>query len=336
MKLLLPKVPKYFRTNLHTHTNITDASVTAEQMKEFYKKRGYQILCISDHNVIIDFSALNDADFLMLTGAEFNVNETDFQRGHSKSAHFNFIAKRPDNLWQPFRYHKVWNAEEYLAKADIGNMSQEHTPEAINAMIAEANKRGFLVMYNHPCWSLHSSEDYSQYKGLWGMEISNTGSASYGDGDNGTIYRDLLNLGNRLFPVGADDSHSEGTVGGSWIMLGAEKLTYEAAIAALEKGDFYASTGPEIHDLYMDGTNLHFRCSDAAYVSIESGLRFAAKEKPTTPSKLLREGVIDMKKWFAFCAEDNPRVQNRTWFRLVVHGPYGQYATTRAFWYDEF
>jgi hypothetical protein len=43
-----------------------------------------------------------------------------------------------------------------------------------------------------------------------------------------------------------------------------------------------------------------------------------------------------MKKWFAFCAEDNPRVQNRTWFHLVVHGPYGQYATTRAFWYDEF
>ena len=30
MKPLLPKVPKFFRTNLHTHTNITDASVTAE------------------------------------------------------------------------------------------------------------------------------------------------------------------------------------------------------------------------------------------------------------------------------------------------------------------
>ena len=29
MKQLLPKVPKYFRTNLHTHTNITDASKTS-------------------------------------------------------------------------------------------------------------------------------------------------------------------------------------------------------------------------------------------------------------------------------------------------------------------
>lgn len=336
VKKLLPEVPQYFRTNLHTHTSITDASVTAEQMKEFYKNRGYQILCISDHNVIIDFSDLNDEDFLMLTGAEFNVNEPDYQRGHSKSAHFNFIAKRPDNLWQPFRYHKDWNAGPYLEKAEISNMSQAHTPDAINAMIAEANKRGFLVMYNHPHWSLHSYEDYSQYKGLWGMEISNTGSASYGDDDNGTIYRDLLNLGNRIFPVGADDSHNERTVGGSWIMLGAKELTYAAAIEALEKGDFYASTGPEIYDLAMEGTVLRFRCSDAVFVTIESGLRFAAKERPVAPDKLLRSGEIDMKKWFTFCKEAGDEYNDRKWFRFIVHSPYGEYATTRAFWYDEF
>ena len=336
MKQLLPKVPKYFRTNLHAHTNITDASVTPEQMKEFYKKRGYQILCISDHNVIIDFSELNDENFLMLTGAEFNVNEPEFSRGNAKSAHFNFIAKRPNNLWQPFRYAKEWNSGPYLAKADIGNMSQEHTPEAINAMIAEGNRRGFLVMYNHPHWSLHSYADYSQYKGLWAMELRNTGSASYGDDDNGTIYRDLLNLGNRLFPVGADDSHNERTVAGAWIMLGAESLTYNSVIEALEKGDFYASCGPEIRDLFMDGTVLHFRCSDVQSVTIESGLRFSAKKVPVAPDALLREGEIDMKKWFDYCGEESPRNQNRTWFRVIFHDPYGRYASTRAFWYDEF
>ena len=336
MKQLLPKVPKYFRTNLHTHTNITDASTSPEEMKAFYKKRGYQILCISDHNVIIDFSELNEEDFLMLTGAEFNVNEENFTRGHSRSAHFNFIAKRPDNLWQPFRYAKEWNAGPYLEKAEIGDMSQAHDTEAINAMIAEANKRGFLVMYNHPQWSLHTYEDYSQYKGLWAMELCNGGSASYGDGDNGNVYRELLNLGNRLFPVGADDSHSEKGVALAWIMVGAEKLEYGAVIDALEKGEFYASTGAELYDLYMEGKELHFRCSDAQFVTIESGLRFAAKEKPVAPDKLLRSGVIDMKKWFAFCEECGEEYENRKWFRLIVHGPYGDYAATRAFWYDEF
>ena len=335
MKYLLPRVPKYFRTNLHTHTNITDASVTAEQMKEFYKKRGYQILCLSDHNVIINFSELNDEDFLMLTGAEFNVNEPGYARGHSKSAHFNFIAKRPDNLWQPFRYKNEWNAGPYLAKADIDDMCQDHTPEAINAIIAEANRRGFLVMYNHPQWSLHTYEDYSKYKGLWAMEICNTGSSGYGDRDNGNVYRELLNLGNRIFPVGADDSHGEGTVGGAWIMVGAERLEYGPVIQALEKGGFYASTGPEIQQLYMDGTQLHFRCSDASAVTVESGLRFCAKKLPKAPQKLLRDGVIDMSRWFDFCATGDSRTENRTWFRLIVHGPYGEYAATRAFWYDE-
>ena len=336
MKLLLPRVPKYFRTNLHSHTCITDAASTPEEMKEYYKKRGYQILCISDHNVIIDFSELNDEDFLMLTGAEFNVNEKDYQRGNSKTAHFNFIAKRPDNLWQPFRYHREWNAAPYLARAEIGDMSQEHSPEAINAMIEEANKRGFLVMYNHPHWSLHSYEDYAKYKGLWALELRNTGSAGYGDHDNGTVYRDLLNLGNRIFPVGADDSHSEKTVGGSWIMLGARELTYESAIGALEKGDFYASCGPEIYDLYMEGTELHIRCSDAFSVTVESGLRFASRLVPAAPLKLLREGVIDMKKWFDCCREGDCRNENRMWFRVIVHGPVGDYASTRAYLFDEF
>lgn len=336
MKLLLPHVPQYFRTNLHAHTCITDAKPTPEEMKSFYKKQGYQILSITDHNVVMDMSELNDADFLMLTGAEFNVNEAGYERGHSKSAHLNFIAKRPDILWQPFRYHKEYNAAECLAKAQIDNMSQEHSVENINAIIKAANEHGYLVMYNHPHWSLHNYEDYAGLKGLWAMELCNYGSASYGDIDNGTIYRDLLNQGNRLFPVGADDSHTERGVGGAWIMLGAEKLTYGSVIEALEKGDFYASTGAELHDLYMEGTTLHFRCSDALSVTIESGLRYSAREKPAAPDKLLREGEIDMKKWFAFCEGANEQSQNRKWFRVIVHGPYGDYASSRAFWYDEF
>lgn len=336
MKRLLPQVEKYFRANLHSHTCITDAQPTPEEMKAFYKKRGYQILSITDHNVVMDMSELNEEDFLMLTGAEFNVNENPFQRGCCRSAHLNFIAKRPDLLWQPFRYHKEYNSAEYLAKADIDNMSQEHSVENINAIIKAANEHGYLVMYNHPHWSLHDYADYAGLKGLWAMEICNHGSASYGDHYNGTIYRDLLNQGNRLFPVGADDSHSERGVGGAWVMVGADKLEYGSVINALEKGDFYASTGAEIYDLYVEDQKLYIRCSDALSITVDSGLRYAAREKPAAPDKLLREGVIDLKKWFGFCATDDARNANRTWFKVVVHGPCGDYAATRAFWYDEF
>ena len=110
LKHLLPPVKKYFKASLHTHSTVSDGKLTPQEVKDAYKAKGYQVLALTDHNVIVDHSHMNEPDFLMLTGAEFNVNEENYQRGHSKSAHFNFIAKRPDNLWQPFRYAKEWNA----------------------------------------------------------------------------------------------------------------------------------------------------------------------------------------------------------------------------------
>ena len=73
-KNLLPVVPKYFKANLHTHSTITDGKFSPEELKELYKKQGYQILCLSDHNVVVDHSALTDESFLLLTGAEFGVS----------------------------------------------------------------------------------------------------------------------------------------------------------------------------------------------------------------------------------------------------------------------
>lgn len=330
---LLPHGVNYYKTNLHTHTNITDAVLSPEQMKAAYKARGYSILALTDHNVIADHSYLNDEDFLMLTGAEFNVNEQPFERGCGKTCHMNFIAKRPDNLWQPFRYYKPYKdvAQPYLEKAQIDDMPQVHDTESINNLIAEANRHGFLVMYNHPHWSLHDYTDYAGLKGLWALEHCNFGSSNYGDRDNSTVYRDLLNQGNRLFPVGADDSHNEAKVGGAWIMLGAEQLEYGSVIKALEKGDFYTSTGPEIFDLYLEDRILKIRCSDARWVSVSAGVRFATRSMPVAPNVLLRETSIDMSKWFDMCEGAG----NRAWFKVTVYGPYGDYAATRAFWLDE-
>lgn len=47
VKHLLPQVPRYFKTNLHTHTTISDGKLSCEEVKEAYKALGYQILCIS-------------------------------------------------------------------------------------------------------------------------------------------------------------------------------------------------------------------------------------------------------------------------------------------------
>ena len=51
MKHLLPNVPKYFKTNLHTHSTVSDGKLSPEELKEEYKKRGYSVVAFTDHEV---------------------------------------------------------------------------------------------------------------------------------------------------------------------------------------------------------------------------------------------------------------------------------------------
>ena len=124
--------------------------------------------------------------------------------------------------------------------------------EHINDMIAKARAAGFFVTYNHPDWSLEEYPEYSKYTGMNAMEIRN-GSCAIGTGyddDNGKVYNAMLNRGNRIFAVGADDNHNghpdtspscDSYAACVWIA--AEKLEYRAVTKALLEGRFYASSG---------------------------------------------------------------------------------------------
>ncbi len=333
IKYLLPQVNKYFKTNLHTHTKISDGNLTPQEVKELYKAKGYSILCLTDHDVVVDHSNMNEEDFLMLTGAEYDITQADGPKAYKKTYHLNFFAKRPDLLWQPFANEKY--REEvlpYLEKAEIENMTRIYDADAINAIIARANEKGHLVMYNHPVWSLQDYTDYAPLKGLWGMELNNHECVyiGYDDACNSIVYRDLMNLHGSIFPVCSDDSHATVGAGGGWIMVGAQKLEYSSVIEAMEKGDFYASTGPDIYSLTWDGTFLDITCSDARYITVESGNRFARAARPIHNDGLLRKARFDLRTWLGLC-EGHPK----DWIRIIVHGPYGHYASTRAFTYEE-
>ena len=337
MKHLIPQT-NYYKTALHCHTNISDGGPNPEEMKEIYKSKGYQVLSITDHNILVDHSALNEEDFLLLTGAEYNINEDDTwaaRRFWVKTYHLNFIAKRPDNLWQPFiPKHPKEESRHYLEKVEDGSFPWVYDLGNINAMIAEANRRGFLVMYNHPNWSLQDQTDYLPLEGLWAMEIFNYDSGKNGslDRDNSRIYREMVNSGKCLFPVASDDAHSAGCAGGGWVMVGAEKLEYGAIIKALEKGDFYASTGPELYEVSIDDGVLTVRCSDAQRIYLDSGTRFAKAVSPKAPDKLVRSATFNVKAWLDACEnEDDPR----NWLRVSVVDAYGNFASTRAFFPDE-
>ena len=329
MKHLLPCVPKYFKTNLHTHSTISDGKLSPEEVKAGYKAKGYQVLCLTDHNVIVDHSAMNEPDFLMLTGMEINYNAAPYRRLDGKTYHFNLIAKRPDNLWSPWNARGNYaNAQEYNKLIQFENMDMRYEVDITNEMITKANEMGFLVMYNHPNWSCHSYTDYAPLKGLWGMELRNTECCYLGNNDNNAwVLRELRNLGNKIYPVGTDDMHHPEALGGSWIMVGAEKLEYGPVIEALEKGDFYMSCGPEIFDLTLEGNLLKITCSDAQHIMMESHGRFANR-KTAEGENWLNEATFDLTRLFE-------KGNENSFVHLTVTAPDGSYANTRAYYLDE-
>ena len=147
VKHLLPQVPRYFKANLHTHSTISDGLLTREEVKEAYKAKGYQILCLTDHNTIADHSDMNEPDLLMLTGMEVNINSPVKRDAGAQTYHLNLIAKRPDNLWSPRKvFRRFPEAAAYEDKMQCEGMDLQYGTESINAMIAKANEKGFLVM----------------------------------------------------------------------------------------------------------------------------------------------------------------------------------------------
>ncbi len=329
MKYLLPKRTQYFKAALHTHSTISDGKVDPISVKEAYKSHGYQILSLTDHEMCFPHPELNDENFLTLNGYEMMIYE-NVPKINSRTYHINFIAKSPENRWQ--HYHP--NLRPYMEGHEhelVFDVPEEHIYglEEVNRLIKKANEKGFFAVYNHPVWSLQDGRDYLGLKGLWGVEVFNYSSYCGGyEEDLSQCYHELLREGNALCPVAADDSHHLFEVGGGWVMIGAEELTYESVVKAMEKGDVYASTGPEIHSLTVEGDILRITCSEASNIVYATHGReakrvFGEKNQPLTQAE------FDLGKWKRKTTED---WKEKAFFRLCVTDFNGKKAWTRAYY----
>lgn len=337
MKHLLPPV-KYYKANFHCHSVVSDGKLTPEELRDAYKEKGYSILAITDHSVMVQHQHLNQPDFLLLTGVEIDVEEEDNPVNvYDRKLHMCLIGKNPLRQWLPFRDPRPIPASvPYEAGCEVAGFPRVYEPAKINEVIAECNRQGFLVIYNHPCWSLESYPDYAPLEGLWGMEYRNSASIAEGhDENNSRVYQDFCRLGKRMMPVCADDTHTVNfrlngypVMGQSWNMVGAEKLEYGAVIEAMEKGDLYASCGPEIHSLTLDGNLLRITCSEAVRIQLLSQGRFVRMAYDEENG--LTEATFDITNWLKAY-----RSNKDAFLRLVVTDKTGKYAVTRAYFMDE-
>ena len=259
-KVLFGAKKNFYKANLHCHSNLSDGTFSPEELKKFYKKKGYSILAITDHEVLINHSDLDDKDFLTITSSELAIKEdpnlSTSKKFNMKTCHLNIYAKEQSNDYNPC-YSSVY--DRYCKKSDIVlnvpqvELNREYNPDSINALIKTANDNGFFVSYNHPVWSLENYKQYSKYEGIWGVEVFNTACSLAGRFEyNINVLRDFLSDGKRVFVTSGDDNHSKRNQFGTCVMVNADELKYNLVIDSLLNGDFYTSTGPEIFEISVD------------------------------------------------------------------------------------
>ena len=316
-RALLPAAGRFYKANLHCHTVLSDGRWTKEQVKAEYQRRGYSIVAFTDHRHYGWHPELMDDGFVPLAAYEADLNEPfppsgSFQR--VRTYHLNFYDTDPvarggfEAVQPPQRY---------------GDM------EALNVFIARMNGDGFLCCYNHPYWSLQNCTDYQGLQGVFAMEIYNHGCELDGlYGYAPQAYDEMLRAGQKLFCVATDDNHDVYAPGdprcdsfGGFTMFKLEKLTYASVIEALKKGDFYASTGPELQELYIRDGALCVRCSpvEKIYV-VTSGRRCLMKL--AAPGETLTEAVF-------------PLNGDEGYVRVDCRDGQGRHAYSNAYWLDE-
>ena len=334
MVLISPNKPQY-KANLHSHTTRSDGKMTAEEMKEAYRKAGYQILSVTDHESPKCYPDLTEPDFLMLTGYEIYIRPDPLCRGnvYGPEVHLNLFAKDPLNetiICYNESSTKYCTPAERAALSKAGSQRQrEYTTEYVNEVIRTARENGYLVAYNHPVWSMETQERILSYEGCFSLEIMNGGCwMETGMEYNGELYQKLLLSGKRMFVHAADDNHNlhpldspESDSFVAWTMILADKLDYDSVFHALETGEMYASMGPVIKEVSFDGGMIHVECSEAETIAVHVGSKAPA--------------IIHAPQGGALTSADLRLPNGARYAQISVTDFRGRHADTRGYFRDE-
>ncbi|MBO5369110.1 MAG: hypothetical protein J6B23_00380 [Clostridia bacterium] len=338
-KYLISNEGKFYKANLHSHSSISDGCFSPEELKRRYMNQGYSVLAYTDHNIMLDMQHLTDENFVALNGYEWNVVNCEPYGGYVntpriQTCHIVLIAKEPDNLkqvgWHRTKY-LYGNAPQYSDIAqyyeDEPDFERIYTPECINEFVLKAKKAGFYVIQAHPTWSREQYPECSKYEHFDAVEIYNNSSYVGGNPEfNDRTYDDYLFDGKKLACVATDDNHNwwqpeednpKWDSYGGFTMIKSPKLEYREITKAIEKGDFYCSTGPEIYELYVEDGKVHIECSDVKRIAYISD---------SAPAK-----AVNRKDGETLTSADFEIREADTWFRLKIVLTNDKVAYTNAY-----
>jgi hypothetical protein len=239
--------PQWFKGNLHTHTLNSDGDSTPDDVVRWYREHGYHFVTITDHNYLTSVDGLNalhgaDDKFVVIKGEEV----TD--RFGDKPIHVNGL--------DPASFIKPPGGRSVVAM--VQNMI-----DAIRAA------RG-VPSVNHPNygWAI-SPDELGQLQRTRLFEVFNGHPLVNNLGGGGVpgleeTWDRILSSGKLLYGIAVDDAHyfkrpedkTAPRPGFGWVHVRAARLEPRAIVEALERGEFYSSTGVEMQAIDVSASAL--------------------------------------------------------------------------------
>ncbi|WP_163550034.1 PHP domain-containing protein [Candidatus Frankia nodulisporulans] len=228
------RLGRFWRGNLHTHTDRSDGALSPAETARHYRQAGYDFLAITDHFrarfgfPLVDTRDLRTEGFTTLIGAELHAPRTEF------SDEWHIIA-----VGLPLGFPRP------------------EPEETGPALARRARAAGAFIGMAHPAASLLTLADAESLDAAHAVEVHNALAALEDRGD-------------------------------SWVHVRAVALDPNELLAALKAGHYYASTGPELHDVELREGQITVRCSPVRRILLTGGV----PGKQVLVGKELTEGSL--------------------------------------------
>jgi hypothetical protein len=231
---------RWYKGNTHTHTVNSDGDSTPDEVVRWYREHGYQFLVLTDHNYLTSVDGLNAVHgasdkFLVIRGEEVTTATS---------------GRKPIHV----------NGLDIDSKIDPP--SGGSVVDLLQKCIDAIRKTNGAPSVNHPNygWAI-GPEELGQLERTSLFEIYN-GHPHVNNLGGGRVpsleetWDRLLTSGRMLYGLAVDDAHvfkrpgdkTVPTPGHGWVYVRSPRLDPRAIVDALERGDFYSSTGVELSD----------------------------------------------------------------------------------------
>lgn len=297
---------RFWRGNIHTHSNRSDGALSPEEVCRRYRAAGYDFLAVTDHFLemyqypIVDTTPYRETGFTTLLGAELHSGRME------NGDLWHILAVGLPTEFAPSHapsFHPVDN--------------QETGPE----IAARAAAAGAFVVIAHPQWSGLTLADAMSLEAAHAVEVYNHGCATTFDRPDGLHTVDLmLERGRKLLLTASDDSHfATRDHFGAWVMVKAMENDPDALLAALKSGAYYSTQGPEFHDIRIEENRLHI-ASSAVNTVVVTGKGCA--------------GIPIQGNAMTKASTDLTRMMQSPWIRVTLIDQAGKRAWSNPIWME--